>query len=140
MHCTWQSWFSLTLFYMGFWRYVNTWGGVSFWPPLKIDFFSKKCAIFWSGIKFGKILAIFWCLLQNFSTILTILIFGLWNIKRQFLDAPSHVIRSFHSLCEIELKKKNRFGVLLGHIMLSWINLKSYHNMTIDREWDEKNL
>ena len=43
---------SLTLFYMGFWRYVNTWGGVKLTPPwlqarewLKLGkkaFFSKK--------------------------------------------------------------------------------------------------
>ena len=32
----WMLYILLTLFYMGFWRYVNTWGGSKRSPPIKI--------------------------------------------------------------------------------------------------------
>ena len=55
----------LTLMYRGrFWR-----------PPLEMAFLQQKCANFGPEVKFDKILAIFWSLLQIFSLILTILAF-----------------------------------------------------------------
>ena len=42
---------SLTLFYMGFWRYVNTWGGDQNDPPLLK---SIKMIQTWKKACFGK--------------------------------------------------------------------------------------
>ena len=65
----------LTLWIPGDFLMLVYWGSVLFHTPFQSDFLPQKIIFFHLWTNFGRILALFWGLLQTFSIFLTILAF-----------------------------------------------------------------